>query len=107
ALVQTRGNRFGLPDRMNLVVGKVVTNPRGFGFVVSDRPLENVNGDIFMAGSNLNQAMHGDRVVARIERISDNRAEGRIVRILERGSASVVGRFDVDTSGLGFLVPFD
>jgi ribonuclease R len=107
ALVQTRGNRFGIPDRMNLVVGKVVTNPRGFGFVVPDRPLEDAKGDVFIAGSNLNQAMHGDRVVARIERFSDNRAEGRIVRILERGAASVVGRFDVDASGLGFLVPFD
>jgi ribonuclease R len=107
ALVQTRGNRFGLPDRMNLVVGKVVTSPRGFGFVVPDRALDDVKGDVFIAGSNLNQAMHGDRVVARIERMSDNRAEGRIVRILERGSASVVGRFDVDTSGLGFVVPFD
>jgi ribonuclease R len=107
ALVQTRGNRFGLPDRMNLVVGKVVTHPRGFGFVVPDRPLEDVKGDLFIAGSNLNQAMHGDRVVARIERISDNRAEGRILRVLERGSTTVVGRFDQDGSGLGFVVPFD
>jgi ribonuclease R len=107
ALVQTRGNRFGLPDRMNLVVGKVVTHPRGFGFVVPDRPLEDVKGDLFIAGSNLNQAMHGDRVVARIERISENRAEGRILRVLERGSTTVVGRFDLDGSGLGFVVPFD
>jgi ribonuclease R len=107
ALVQTRGNRFGVPDRMNLVVGKVTTHPRGFGFVVPDRPLEDSKGDIFIAGSNLNQAMHGDRVVARIERVSEGRVEGRIVRILERGSASVVGRFDIDGSGLGFLVPFD
>ena len=107
ALVQTRGNRFGLPDRMNLVVGKVVTNPRGFGFVVPDRPLEEVKGDVFIAGSNLNQAMHGDRVVARIERVSETRAEGRIVRILERGSASVVGRYDIDASGLSFVLPFD
>src|SRR6478672_3108837 len=106
-LIQTRGNRFGLPDRMNLVVGKVVTHPRGFGFVVPDRPLEDVKGDLFIAGSNLNQAMHGDRVVARIERISDNRAEGRILRVLERGSTTVVGRFDQDGSGLGFVVPFD
>src|SRR3954462_6850055 len=73
ALVQTRGNRFGVPDRMNLIVGKVTTNPRGFGFVVPDRPLEEVKGDLFIAGSNLNQAMHGDRVVARIERIAENR----------------------------------
>jgi len=107
ALVQTRGNRFGLPDRMNLVVGKVATNPRGFGFVVPDRPLEEIKGDLFIAGSNLNQAMHGDRVVARIERVSGNRAEGRILRILERGAASVVGRFDSDRSGAGFVVPFD
>src|SRR4029077_21054823 len=32
-LIQTRGNRFGLPDRMNLIVGRVQTHPRGFGFV--------------------------------------------------------------------------
>ena len=51
--------------------------------------------------------MHGDRVVARIERTRDDRAEGRIVRILERGAASIVGRFDVDESGMGFVVPFD
>src|ERR671910_2880185 len=56
ALVQTRGNRFGVPDLMNLVVGRITTNPRGFGFLVPDRPIENVNGDIYVAGSNLNQA---------------------------------------------------
>jgi ribonuclease R len=107
ALVQTRGNRFGLPDRMNLAVGRITTHPRGFGFVVSERPLEDVKGDIYIAGSNLNQAMHGDRVVVRIERISEKGAEGRILRILERGSQTIVGRFDLDESGLGFVVPFD
>lgn len=106
-LVETRGNRFGLPDRMNLVVGRVQTHPRGFGFVVSDRPLDGISGDIFIAGANLNQAMHGDRVVARLERTTEDRAEGRIVRILERGASAVVGRFEVDESGMGFLVPFD
>ena len=106
-LVEVRGNRFGLPDRMNLIVGRMVTHPRGFGFVVPDRPLENVKGDLYIAGSNLNQAMHGDRVVARIERVSADRAEGRIVRVLERGSDTVVGRFDQDGLGIGFVVPFD
>src|SRR4051812_2399142 len=106
-LVETRGNRFGLPDRMNLIVGRIQTNPRGFGFVVPDRPIEGVNGDIYIAGGNLNQAMHGDRVVARLERSGGERAEGRIVRILERGASSVVGRFEIDESGMGFLVPFD
>jgi ribonuclease R len=107
ALVKTRGNRYGIPDRMNLVVGKITTHPRGFGFVEPDRPLEDVKGDIYVAGSNLNQAMHGDRVVVRIERITEKGAEGRIVRILQRGASSAVGRYDVDPSGMGFVVPFD
>ena len=58
-----------------------------------------MTGDIYIAGSNLNQAMHGDRVVARIERVTDRGAEGRILRILERGAATIVGRFEVDGSG--------
>jgi ribonuclease R len=107
ALVQTRGNRYGVPDRMNLVVGRITTNPRGFGFVVPDHRPEEITGDIFIAGSNLNQAMHGDRVVTRIERVTERGAEGRIVRILERGASNIVGRFDLDASGMGFVVPFD
>ncbi len=107
ALIQTRGNRFGVPDLMNLAVGRITTNPRGFGFVVPDRPIEGVTGDIYIAGSNLNQAMHGDRVVARVERITDRGAEGRILRIVERGATATVGRFVVDDSGMGFVVPFD
>src|SRR2546423_14577528 len=81
-LIQTRGNRFGLPDRMNLVVGRVQTHPRGFGFVVPDAPVEGVAGDIFIAGTNLNQAMHGDRVVARIEQRREESPGGRTVRNL-------------------------
>jgi ribonuclease R len=107
ALVQTRGNRYGLPDRMNLVVGRITIHPRGFGFVVPDRQPDEFSGDIYVAGSNLNQAMHGDRVVARIERVSDRGAEGRILRILERGSSTIVGRFVLDDSRMGFVVPFD
>ena len=106
-LVETRGNRYGLPDRMNLIVGRITTHPRGFGFVVPDRPVENLSGDIYIAGSNLNQSMHGDRVVARIERVTDRGAEGRILRILERGASTIVGRFESDGASSGFVVPFD
>ena len=108
ALVRIRGNRYGLPDKMNLVVGRVQTNPRGFGFVVPEADPGTSADDIYISGANLNQAMHGDRVVARVERRGDDRrAEGRIVRILERRLDTLVGRYDVDESGLGFVVPFD
>ena len=108
ALVEIRGNRFGLPDRMNLVVGRVATNPRGFGFVEPEAADPDGPGSIFIAGNNLNQAMHGDRVVVRVERQSNgDRAEGRILRILERGAEKIVGRYETGDAGLGFVVPFD
>ncbi len=108
ALVEIRGNRFGLPDRMNLVVGRVSTNPRGFAFVDAEASVPGGPSSIFIAGNNLNQAMHGDRVVVRVEHQRDlDRAEGRIVRILERGSERIVGRYEADDAGRGFVVPFD
>ena len=107
SLVEIRGQRFGLSDRMNLVVGRVSTNPRGFAFVEPESAGDGP-ASIFVAGNNLNQAMHGDRVVVRVERGRDaDRAEGRILRILERGSQRIVGRYDVDDAGRGFVVPFD
>ena len=106
-LLQIRGNRFGLPDKMDLVVGRLQTNPAGFGFVVPENAQRGERKDIYIAASNLTEAMHGDRVVARIERQTDKGAEGRIIRILERSQATIVGRFDVDGSGLGYVVPFD
>jgi ribonuclease R len=52
--------------------------------------------------------MHGDRVVVRVEhRREGDKAEGRILRILERSAQRVVGRYDLDGSGPGFVVPFD
>jgi len=107
-LVEIRGHRFGLPDRMNLVVGRVSTNPRGFAFVDPEDGSTKSPKGIFIAGNNLNQAMHGDRVVVRLERAEDSdRPEGRILRILERATQKVVGRYEVDDSGLGLVVPFD
>jgi ribonuclease R len=106
-LLQIRGNRYGLPEKMDLVVGRLTTNPGGFGFVVPEHAVRGEGGDIYIAAANLTEAMHGDRVVARVERQTDRGPEGRIVRVLERSQARIVGRFDVDASGLGYVVPFD
>ncbi len=52
--------------------------------------------------------MHGDRVVARIERVKEGgRVEGRIIRILERSNTWIVGRYDRGEDGMGYVVPFD
>jgi ribonuclease R len=114
-LIQIRGHRFGLPEKMDLYVGRLQTHRAGYGFVTPERPLE-AGGDIYISGPHLNEAMHGDRVVVRIERIKEGgRAEGRIIRILERRNESIVGRYDRDDAsraesrghGMGYVVPFD
>ena len=106
-LIQVRGNRVGLPDKMDLVVGRLQSNPAGFGFVVPERK-DAETGDIYVPAVHLKEAMHGDRVVVRIERHrTGDRAEGRIVKILERGHSTLVGRYEVGEAGLGFVVPFD
>jgi len=107
ALLQIRNNRFGLPEKMDLVVGRVTANAGGFGFVVPEHARPGERKDVYIAAANLTEAMHGDRVVARVERKTEKGLEGRIIRILERSQQTVVGRFDVDGSGLGYVTPFD
>jgi ribonuclease R len=108
ALVLVRGTRYGLADRMDLIVGRLEAHPAGYGFVTPERQGDTARGDVFVAAANLTEALHGDRVVVRIERHGrDGRAEGRIVQILERRNQTLVGRFAVDDSGLAFVEPFD
>jgi ribonuclease R len=108
-LIETRNRHFGLPDKMDLIVGRVEVHPQGYAFVRPERKLEGPNGqsgDIYVAGVNLNEAMHGDRVVVRLEHRRE-RPEGKIVRVLERSHSTVVGRYVLDSTGLGYVVPFD
>ena len=106
-LIKIRGNRYGLPERMHLLTGRVQVHPKGFGFVKAEDSSNETEKDLYIAGSNLNQAMHGDRVVARVERSNLSRAEGRIVRVLERGATGLVGRYEPNATGFGYVVPFD
>jgi len=108
-LLQVRGNRFGLPDKMDLVVGRLSVNTGGFGFVVPEIPdaAQGKSQDLYIPSGHLAEAMHGDRVVARIERHTEKGLEGRIIRVLERAHATIVGRFEAVDGGLSYVVPFD
>ena len=103
--MQVRGNRFGVRDKMDLVVASLHESRR-VRFCGSEH-VDSARGKTFILPGNLLEAMHGDRVVARIERETPKGLEGRIVQILERGNETIVGRFEADGSGLGYVVPFD
>src|SRR5690242_3763117 len=79
------------------VKGRLVLHHDGYGFVVPDVPMPQLDGDVFIPRDAIEDAMHGDRVVARLQRVSGlhggQRAEGRIVRVLGRANPSEVGLF--------------
>ncbi|MBI5746837.1 MAG: ribonuclease R [Nitrospirae bacterium] len=103
-IVRTKGNRYGLPEKMSLVSGQLKGHPDGYGFVIPDKP---GTGDIYIGSKNMEGAMHGDKVVARIEaRKEGGNLEGRIIRVLERTHTRIVGRFE-SGRGFGFVVPSD
>jgi len=102
-IVRIRGNRYGLPSKMNLVVGRVKCHPDGYGFVI---PEEEGQGDIFVGARNLQEAMHGDRVVVRVESVRKKGKEGRIIRILERSLRKVVGKF-MKGKNYSYVIPED
>lgn len=103
-IVQLETGRYGLTTAMNLAVGRLTLHPDGYGFVT---PEEGEEGDIFINPANLKDALHGDRVVVRVEhRRRRGRREGRVIRILERRLRQVVGILQ-EAGGRYFVTPDD
>src|SRR5438309_2055557 len=79
------------------VKGRLVLHYDGYGFVVPDSPMPQLDGDVFIPRDAIQDAMHGDHVLAKIQRLGGvtgaQRAEGRIVRVLDRAHPTVVGLF--------------
>lgn len=103
-VVRTRSNRYGLPEKMNLVRGKLTGHAKGFAFVIPEEPGMD---DIFIPPNETNNAMHGDTVLARVsQESSGQRREGTVVRILERGIQKIVGTY-TESKHFGFVIPDD
>src|SRR5580658_88424 len=91
----------------NQITGRLVTHRDGYGFVVPAAPIPGIEGDLFIPPHAMSDAMHGDRVLARVEqRHAGGRAEGRILRILERGQPTIVGIFHYSSS-VNTVLPYD
>src|SRR5438309_2523374 len=99
----------------NLLSGRLVAHRDGYGFVVPDSPRKDLDGDLFIPPDQLGDAMHGDRVIARIERRetrgsqahgSAARAEGRVERVLGRAHPTVVGIFHYGHRS-NFVIPYE
>jgi ribonuclease R len=104
-VIVTRKKRYGIPEKMDLVVGRLQMHQRGFGFVI---PRDEMYEDVYIPADGINQAMHNDKVIAKIIRHKDegSRLEGEIIRILERANKKVVGTYERGRN-FGFVTPDD
>lgn len=104
-IIFTRAQRYGIPEKMNLVIGILEGNQKGYAFL---RPENKDIKDIFISPVDMNGAMHGDRVIVRPMKASEEvkSPEGKVIRILERANQFVIGTFQ-KSRHFGFVVPDD
>ena len=107
-LLELRSGHFSVTARTReFAVGRLNVHRDGYGFLISERPIEGITGDIFIPPDSAARAMHGDRVIVRIARIeAGGRADGEIIKILKRAHPTVVGEFRVGKRGQ-YVVPHD
>ncbi len=104
SLVKLRGGRYGLADEMNLVSGTLKGHPDGYGFLLTDAS----EPDLYVGRKQMNGAMHKDQVVVRVEnrRSGLGKPEGRVIRILQRMTTTLVGIYE-PLGRDGWVIPSD
>jgi len=104
-IYKNRRNRYGAPERMNLLVGKLQGNQKGYGFLIPD---DEEMPDIYISADNKNGAMNNDRIIVKIIKIKDEgkKAEGEVIKVLKRANSRIVGTFE-SSANFGFVVPDD
>ncbi|WP_379163550.1 ribonuclease R [Paenibacillus sp. sgz5001063] len=104
-MILTRNARYGVPERMDMVRGRVQAHAKGFAFLIPD---DRDHPDIYINANDLKGAMNGDIVLVRITSRSPSggRMEGEVVRIVKRGVLQTVGVFQ-SLETYGFVLPDD
>ena len=107
-IFKTRYDKYGIPEKMSLVVGRLSLSSKGFGFVIPENPLTEDESDLYIAQDDLKTAMHNDFVIARVNRqnLAGRSREGEIVRIVNRANKKIIGTFDA-SKNFGFVIPDD
>ena len=102
-LVRLKKNHYALPDRQNLVTGRIQAHPDGYGFLIPD---DKDAEDLYINRREMRRVMHGDRVMARNERKPRGGSEAHIVQVLERAQKRLVGTYN-EIDRQGYLIPMD
>ncbi|MDP1923958.1 MAG: ribonuclease R [Thiobacillus sp.] len=99
-LMLNRKRLLCLPDKLDLIKGRVEGHPDGFGFVSPDED----GDDLFLSPKEMHRVLHGDKVLVRVAGFDRRgRREAKIVEVLEHVNKFVVGRY-YSEDGIGFLI---
>lgn len=102
-IIRNRKGALCIPEKINLIAGRVVGHPDGFGFLVPDHG----GDDLFLSPREMSQVLHGDRVMVRPAGFDrKGRPEGKIVEVLERTNTRLVGRL-IREQGMSIVVAED
>lgn len=102
-VVFTRRKCYALPEKFDMVKGKVIAHRDGFGFL----RVEGNTEDYFLAPEQMKKVLQGDVILAQpIGAQYRGKTEARVVRILDPRSNQIVGRYFIE-QGVGFVVPDD
>ena len=100
-LLFNRGQQYCLVNNKDLIVGRVMGHPDGFGFV---RP-DDGSDDLYLSPREMNPLLHNDRAMVRVAGVDKKgRREGAVVEILERNTHQIVGRLYKE-DGFTYVVP--
>ncbi|MBZ4686621.1 MAG: ribonuclease [Clostridia bacterium] len=108
-VIVTRKNKYGIPERMGLLVGYLQAHQKGYAFLIPERKPERYEGgDVYISAANTNGAMHNDRVIVRLlgKLSGSQKPEGEVIRILKRSNTTVVGTLE-RSRNFGFVIPDD
>lgn len=101
-IARNRADGYGTLDKLNLVKGRVIGHPEGYGFVT---PLQGGEQDIYLSSRQMRRVFDGDIVLLRIAGWDRRgRPEGTLVDVVERKTKQLVGRYFCE-SGIHFVRP--
>ena len=94
-------DKYMMLEKSHLRKGVMRANKKGFGFV----EVNDLQDDVYIAQDNMNGAIHDDIVLVEItSKMTLDRLEGRILKILKRQVESYIGEINFDAKGMGHII---